>query len=70
MTYAEAQMRIDDKSLDDALTLSLRNLNRLAKILKQKRVDSGALTLASPEIRFHIDSETHDPIDVQAKQIM
>ena len=29
-----------------------------------------ALTLASPEIRFHIDSETHDPIDVQAKQIL
>ncbi|WAR11579.1 RRP44-like protein, partial [Mya arenaria] len=29
-----------------------------------------ALTLASPEIRFNIDSETHDPIDVQAKQLM
>lgn len=25
--------------------------------------------LASPEIRFYIDSETHDPIEVQAKQI-
>lgn len=25
--------------------------------------------LASPEIRFQVDSETHDPIDVQAKQI-
>ena len=28
-----------------------------------------ALTLASPEIRFHIDSETHDPIDVQSKEL-
>jgi len=28
-----------------------------------------ALTLASPEIRFHMDSETHDPIDVQSKEI-
>ena len=28
-----------------------------------------ALTLASPEIRFHIDSETHDPIDVQTKEL-
>ena len=28
-----------------------------------------ALTLASTEIRFHIDSETHDPIDVQTKEI-
>lgn len=70
LTYAEAQMKIDDKSQDDTLTRSLRNLNRLAKILKQRRVDDGALTLASPEIRFHIDSETHDPIDVQAKQIL
>lgn len=25
--------------------------------------------LASPEIRFQIDSETHDPIEVQAKQL-
>ena len=28
-----------------------------------------ALVLASPEIRFYIDSETHDPIEVQAKKI-
>lgn len=27
------------------------------------------MVLASPEIRFYIDSETHDPIEVQAKQI-
>lgn len=27
------------------------------------------MVLASPEIRFYIDSETHDPIDVQAKQM-
>ncbi|XP_033754703.1 exosome complex exonuclease RRP44-like [Pecten maximus] len=69
-TYAEAQMKIDDTTQNDSLTRSLRHLNRLAKILKQRRIDAGALTLASPEIRFHIDSETHEPIDVQAKQIM
>ena len=28
-----------------------------------------ALTLASSEVRFHIDSETHDPIDVQTKEL-
>lgn len=27
------------------------------------------MILASPEIRFYIDSETHDPIEVQAKKI-
>jgi exosome complex exonuclease DIS3/RRP44 len=32
-------------------------------------VFNSALTLASPEIRFHIDSETHDPIDVETKEL-
>ncbi|XP_056008572.1 exosome complex exonuclease RRP44-like isoform X2 [Ostrea edulis] len=69
LTYAEAQMRIDDPKMSDPITKSLRNLNKLAKILKQKRIDKGALSLASSEVRFHIDSETHDPIDVETKQI-
>ncbi|KAK3086411.1 hypothetical protein FSP39_018074 [Pinctada imbricata] len=69
LTYAEAQMRIDDVKMKDAITRSLRNLNKIAKILKRRRIDNGALTLASPEIRFNIDSETHDPIDVETKQI-
>lgn len=68
-TYAEAQMRIDDPTQTDEITLSLRHLNKLAKILKQKRVEQGALTLASPEVRFHIDSETHDPVDLQTKEL-
>ena len=68
-TYAEAQMRIDDPNQNDEVTLGLRGLNLLAKILKQRRRDAGALTLASPEIRFEIDSETHDPIDLQAKEL-
>ncbi|KAL4234603.1 exosome catalytic subunit dis3 [Mactra antiquata] len=70
LTYGEAQMIIDDPTRNDDIATSLRGLNKLAKILKQKRIDKGALTLASPEIRFNIDSETHDPIDVQAKQLL
>ncbi len=69
LTYAEAQMRIDDASLVDPVTESLRRLNILAKILKKKRLEAGALTLASPEIRFEVDSETHDPIDLQTKEL-
>ena len=69
LTYAEAQMRIDEPQRSDAVTVSLRHLNRLAKILKQDRIDKGALTLASPEVRFEVDSETHDPIDLQTKQL-
>lgn len=67
--YAEAQMRIDDPSQTDEITVSLRHLNQLAKILKAKRIEQGALTLASPEVRFHIDSETHDPVDLQTKEL-
>lgn len=70
LTYAEAQARIDDKSKNDDLTLGLRGLNTLAKVLKAKRIANGALTLASTEVRFHVDSETHDPIDVQTKQVL
>uniref|UniRef100_A0A6Q2ZJP9 Protein DIS3 homolog n=1 Tax=Esox lucius TaxID=8010 RepID=A0A6Q2ZJP9_ESOLU len=69
LTYAEAQMRIDDTSMNDDITKSLRGLNRLAKILKRQRIEKGALTLSSPEVRFHIDSETHDPIDLQTKEL-
>lgn len=47
-----------------------RKLNELAKKLKEKRKSKGALTLASLEIRFNIDSETHDPIDVEAKKVL
>lgn len=69
MTYAEAQMIIDDASRQDQIAKGLRHLNELAKKLKQKRIDAGALSLASTEIRFNIDSETHDPIDLQSKQL-
>ncbi|XP_038149801.1 exosome complex exonuclease RRP44 [Cyprinodon tularosa] len=69
LTYAEAQMRIDDTNKNDDITKSLRGLNKLAKILKRKRIENGALTLSSLEVRFHIDSETHDPIDLQTKEL-
>ena len=69
MTYAQAQMLIDDPSKTDELTLGLRQLNRLAKVLKARRIENGALSLASTEVRFHVDSETHDPIDLQTKEL-
>ncbi|XP_026529266.1 exosome complex exonuclease RRP44 [Notechis scutatus] len=69
LTYAEAQMKIDSATLKDDITASLRGLNKLAKILKKRRRENGALTLSSPEVRFHIDSETHDPIDLQTKEL-
>ncbi|XP_059056639.1 exosome complex exonuclease RRP44 [Achroia grisella] len=70
MTYEEAQIAIDEASRNDEIARSLRTLNMLAKKLKKKRLDNGALLLASPEIRFQVDSETHEPLEVQAKKIM
>ena len=69
LTYAEAQAKIDDPKLSDEITLSLRGLNRLAKILKQERMTKGALNLASPEVRFEVDSETHDPTGLATKEL-
>merc|ERR1719147_105717 len=67
MTYEEAQNKIDDENDESSIAKSLRILLNLSRILKQKRVDNGALVLASSEVRFNVDSETADPIDVQAK---
>ena len=69
LTYAEAQSRIDDPALSDELTLGLRELNRVAKLLRAARSARGALALASPEVRFEIDTETQDPLDVGMYQV-
>eukprot|EP01050_Picozoa_sp_SAG11_P021136 SAG11_NODE_3702_length_2269_cov_8.750000_4_plen_237_part_00 len=63
-TYGEAQLRMDDPSMQDQLTKDLRTLNRVAKKLRADRFARGALTLASPEVRFQLDSETQNPNDV------
>lgn len=66
--YSEAQMVIDDVSDQSEMALGLRALNRFGKLLRGKRIEKGALMLASPEVRFSIDSETHDPVELQTKQ--
>eukprot|EP01135_Chromosphaera_perkinsii_P003219 Nk52_evm26s238 gene=Nk52_evmTU26s238 len=69
LTYEEAQLRIDDPKDSSEITISLRQLDRLAKTLRRKRMHNGALDLASPEVNFNIDSETHDPVDVKTKEL-
>lgn len=69
LTYAEAQSRIDDTRLTDEISENLRVMNRLAKIMRQRRTERGALSLASPEVKFEIDTETHDPLDVGMYQV-
>lgn len=41
MTYEEAQLIIDDELQQNDIAASLRNLNKLAKILKKRRTDNG-----------------------------
>ncbi len=48
---------------------NLRSLNALARVLRRKRTQRGALSLASPEVKFEIDTETHDPLDVGMYQV-
>ena len=56
--------------LQDDLTSSIRMLNTLAQKLKAKRMAAGALNLASPEVKIHLDSsESSDPIDVEQKEM-
>ncbi|KAK2737776.1 exosome catalytic subunit dis3 [Myotisia sp. PD_48] len=70
-SYEQAQKRIDDKSKSDDLTQSMRTLLKLSKLLRQKRMDAGALNLASPEVRIETDSELSDPVaDVKTKALL
>lgn len=69
-SYEQAQLRIDDPSQQDDLTNSMRILLKLSKKLKQKRLDAGALNLASPEVKVHMDSETSDPGEVEIKKLL
>lgn len=52
LTYNEAQLMLDDPNICDTKAESVRQLNRLAKIFRKRRMDAGALTLASPEVYY------------------
>ncbi|KAI4180552.1 MAG: hypothetical protein L6R41_007178 [Letrouitia leprolyta] len=69
-SYEQAQLRIDDKSQTDELTQGMRALLKLSEKLKKKRMDAGALNLASPEVRVQTESETSDPVDVKTKELL
>ncbi|KAJ3297254.1 exosome catalytic subunit dis3 [Borealophlyctis nickersoniae] len=69
LTYDEAQARLDDKTLNDPVTLGIKALNSLAKKLRAQRIARGALTLASPEVRFKLENDTQDPVDVEMKEL-
>ncbi|KAJ2124004.1 exosome catalytic subunit dis3 [Coemansia sp. RSA 720] len=69
LTYDEAQSRIDDPKQQDTITTSIRDLNMLAKKLRARRMEAGALTLSSPEVRFRLENDSQDPVDVELKAL-
>jgi exosome complex exonuclease DIS3/RRP44 len=68
-TYDEAQARLDDPQMKDPVSLGIKALNMIAKQLRKKRMDAGALTLASPEVRFRMENDSQDPVDVEMKEL-
>jgi exosome complex exonuclease DIS3/RRP44 len=68
LTYQEAQSFIDQpgNGEDDKKAFAVKGLASLARKFRKKRIDAGALTLASPEVKFVLDSESLNPTDVQA----
>ncbi|KAI9098207.1 hypothetical protein DFS34DRAFT_102905 [Phlyctochytrium arcticum] len=69
LTYDEAQARLDDNTLTDPVSLGIKGLNTLAKKLRARRMEAGALTLASPEVRFKLEEDQQDPVDVEMKEL-
>ena len=64
-TYEQAQNLISSPSdSSNKIQSSLVLLNFMAKILKSKRIAAGALSLASTQLKFTLDTETHNPTDV------
>eukprot|EP00922_Rhytidocystis_sp_ex-Travisia-forbesii_P052891 GHVS01078439.1.p1 GENE.GHVS01078439.1~~GHVS01078439.1.p1 ORF type:complete len:851 (-),score=112.40 GHVS01078439.1:245-2797(-) len=68
--YLQAQRAIDNRTDKSPPTENIRILNRLAKKLRSKRMDKGALELASAEVGFEMDSESPDPRDMAAYESM
>ena len=68
MTYEQAQGLIDqpDENSSETKCGAVKRLATIARILRNKRIAAGALTLASPEVKFVLDSESLNPTDVQS----
>jgi exosome complex exonuclease DIS3/RRP44 len=55
---------IEDPTDKSPLTESLRGLLKIATVLRDRRNEKGALTLASPEIKFKFEADIENPTDV------
>lgn len=67
LTYQQAQNFIDQPDdPNDNKACAVKRLALLSRKFRKRRIDAGALTLASPEVKFVLDSESLNPTDVQS----
>ncbi len=50
-------------------TLLVVTAHVCVQALRRRRIERGALQLASPEVKFTIDTDTQDPLDVGMYQV-
>ena len=58
LSYYQAQDMMDDPNNKEPLTESLRGLLKIATVLRDRRMEGGALTLSSPEVKFKLDNDS------------
>jgi len=68
LSYGEAQAWLEDPNARGELPEAVHLLNKIAQILRKRRIEAGALSLASQEVRFKLDNDSHDPTDVEMYQ--
>lgn len=64
-TYEEAQNVIE--TLQGDYKDEILALDKLAKIMRSKRIQDGSIEMGSIEVRFKLDKETKKPVDVYFK---
>ena len=57
LTYQQAKEILDKDDSSSPLSAALHVLNRLAKELRKKRFERGAINFETPDVQFHLDSE-------------
>ena len=69
LTYQQGQAFIDMSPAEakgNVQAEAVKRLAVLARKFRKRRLESGALTLASPEVKFVLDDESLNPTDVQS----
>lgn len=67
--YAQAQEYLDRGDDASEIGHGIHLLFMLSKKLKAKRIQAGALTLSSPEVRFQLDDEKNDPLSMDSYKL-